>query len=84
MVIIFFGPPGSGKGTQASKLAKRLSIPMISTGDMLREEVAKSSQLGLSAKSFMEKGQLVPDSDVISMIKERVARTDCAKGFILD
>lgn len=84
MIIIFLGPPGSGKGTQAGKLAKTLGIPRVSTGDMLREEVSRASTLGLKAKSFMEQGQLVPDTDVISMIKERVARKDCIKGFILD
>jgi adenylate kinase len=84
MIIIFLGPPGSGKGTQASKLAKFLSIPLISTGDMLREEMSQATVLGLKAKKFMEQGQLVPDEDVIQMIKGRIVRPDCAKGFILD
>jgi adenylate kinase len=84
MIIIFLGPPGSGKGTQAVRLAKQLNIPFISTGDMLREAVKQSSVLGLKAKSFMDQGGLVPDDDVISMIKERVTQKDCINGFILD
>jgi len=84
MIIIFVGPPGSGKGTQATRLAKQLKLCFISTGDMLREAVSKSSVLGLKAKSFMDKGGLVPDNEVISMIKERVTQKDCTNGFILD
>src|SRR3989339_1330292 len=84
MIIIFLGAPGSGKGTQASVLAQNLNIPFISTGDMLRKEVGQSSVLGLKAKSFMDQGGLVPDSDVISMIKERVTQKDCVNGFVLD
>jgi len=84
MIIIFLGAPGSGKGTQASVLAQNLNMPFISTGDMLRKEVGQSSVLGLKAKAFMDQGGLVPDSDVISMIKERVTQKDCVNGFILD
>ncbi|MEK7309515.1 MAG: adenylate kinase [Planctomycetota bacterium] len=84
MIIVFLGAPGSGKGTQASVLARHLKIPFISTGDMLRKEVGNSSVLGLKAKSFMDQGGLVPDSDVISMIKERVTQKDCVSGFVLD
>jgi adenylate kinase len=84
MIIVFLGPPGSGKGTQAERLAKQLKITFVSTGDMLREAVSQSSVLGLKAKSFMEQGSLVPDNDVISMIKERVTQKDCINGFILD
>lgn len=84
MVFIFIGPPGSGKGTQAVFLAKRLSLTHIATGDMLREAVSQSSVLGLKAKSFMEKGELVPDDEVISIIKGRVSQKDCANGFIID
>ncbi|MFH1230295.1 MAG: adenylate kinase [Planctomycetota bacterium] len=84
MIIVFLGPPGSGKGTQATRLAKQLQIPLISTGDMLREAVNQSSVLGLKAKSFMDQGGLVPDNDVISMIKQRVTQKDCINGFILD
>lgn len=84
MILVFLGAPGSGKGTQASVLAQDLKIPFISTGDMLRKEVGQSSVLGLKAKAFMDQGGLVPDEDVISMIKERVTQKDCANGFILD
>jgi len=84
MIIIFLGPPGSGKGTQASKMAKQFSIPLISTGDILREEVSKASVLGLKAQDFMTKGQLVPDADVVGIIQNRVKNSDCAGGFILD
>ena len=84
MIIVFLGAPGSGKGTQASVLAQHLKLPFISTGDMLRKEVGNSSVLGLKAKSFMDQGGLVPDSDVISMIKERVTQKDCVSGFVLD
>ncbi|MBI5778985.1 MAG: adenylate kinase [Planctomycetes bacterium] len=84
MIIVFLGAPGSGKGTQASVLAQHLKIPFISTGDMLRKEVGNSSVLGLKAKSFMDQGGLVPDIDVISMIKERVTQRDCVNGFVLD
>jgi adenylate kinase len=84
MIIVFLGAPGSGKGTQASVLAQHLKIPFISTGDMLRKEVGQSSVLGMKAKSFMDQGGLVPDSDVISMIKERVTQKDCVSGFVLD
>ncbi|MFH0887934.1 MAG: adenylate kinase [Planctomycetota bacterium] len=84
MIIVFLGPPGSGKGTQVVRLAKQLKMPSISTGDMLREAVNQSSVLGLRAKSFMDQGGLVPDNDVISMIKERVTQKDCVNGFILD
>lgn len=84
MIIIFLGAPGSGKGTQASVLAQHLKMPFISTGDMLRKEVGQSSVLGLKAKSFMDQGGLVPDIDVISMIKERVTQKDCVNGFVLD
>jgi adenylate kinase len=84
MIVIFLGAPGSGKGTQAEQLAKHLNVPFISTGNMLREQVSQSSVLGLKAKSFMEEGGLVPDRDVISMIKERVTQKDCIRGFVLD
>lgn len=84
MIIVFLGPPGSGKGTQANKLAEKLGIPLISTGDILREEVSRASVFGLKAKGFMEQGQLVPDADVINIIVNRVKGDDCAKGFILD
>jgi len=84
MNIVLLGPPGIGKGTAATKLSKKLSIPHIATGDMLRENVAQKTMLGLKAKSFMDKGLLVPDNVVIEMIKERLQKEDCKNGFILD
>jgi adenylate kinase len=78
------GPPGSGKGTQAKKLALHLGIPHISTGDMLREEVARGTKLGKEAKSIMESGRLVPDDLVDAIVKERIARPDARNGYILD
>ena len=84
MNIILLGPPGVGKGTVATKLSKKLNLPHIATGDMLRENVAKKTDLGLKAKSYMDRGILVPDRVVIDMVKERIKRQDCKKGFILD
>lgn len=84
MKIIFIGPPGSGKGTQAKRLAGRFAIPHISTGDMLREAVADGTPVGQQAASIMAAGQLVPDDLMIRMIDDRLARPDAAKGFILD
>lgn len=84
MNIVLLGPPGVGKGTAASKLSKKLGIPHIATGDMLRENVADKTELGLKARSFMDKGLLVPDDVVIDMIKERLQKDDCKNGFILD
>ncbi len=84
MNIIFLGPPGSGKGTQAKILTEKFGIPQISTGDMLREHVGKGTDLGLKAKEYMEKGQLVPDEIILDMVKERLSESDAQKGFILD
>ena len=84
MKIIFIGPPGSGKGTQAKRLASRFDIPHISTGDMLREAVAAGTPVGQQAASIMAAGQLVPDDLMIQMIDDRLARPDARKGFILD
>jgi len=84
MNIIFLGPPGAGKGTQAKILVEKYGIPQISTGDMLREHVAKGTGLGVKAKEYMEKGQLVPDEIILSMVKERLSQPDAQKGFILD
>jgi adenylate kinase len=84
MGIIFLGPPGAGKGTQAKKIAAEYGIPQISTGDMLREAVKNGTALGKKAKAFMDSGGLVPDEVVIGIVKERLAAPDCAKGFILD
>ena len=84
MKIIFIGPPGSGKGTQAKRLASRFAIPHISTGDMLREAVADGTPLGQQAAPIMASGGLVPDDLMIGIIDERLARPDAQKGFILD
>ena len=84
MKIIFIGPPGSGKGTQAKRLAGRFEIPHISTGDMLREAVAAGTPVGQQAASIMAAGQLVPDDLMIAMIDDRLSRPDATKGFILD
>ena len=82
--VIFLGPPGSGKGTQAKVLAGKFGIPHLSTGDMLREHVAKATTLGLKAKPIMERGDLVPDSLVLKMVAERIERPDCRHGFVFD
>jgi adenylate kinase len=84
MRIVFLGPPGSGKGTQAKLLAKRLGVPAVSTGDMLREAVRRQTELGRRAKAIMEAGELVPDDVVIGLIRERIGMPDAARGFILD
>jgi adenylate kinase len=84
MNLILLGAPGSGKGTQAKFLVRKYSIPQISTGDILREEVKSGTVLGLKAKEYMDKGQLVPDEVVVGMVEERVKRGDCTAGFILD
>lgn len=83
-VIILLGPPASGKGTQAKKLAKELNIPHISTGDILRENVAKDTNLGHRAKNYMDRGQLVPDELVLDMLFARVAQPDAENGYVLD
>ena len=84
MILVLLGPPGSGKGTQAKKLVTEKSWPQLSTGDMLRSAIAKGTKLGLEAKSFMDKGALVPDSVVIGLIEERTQEPDSQGGFILD
>lgn len=84
MKLIFIGPPGSGKGTQAKRLASRFEIPHISTGDMLREAVAGGTPLGQQAAPIMAAGGLVPDDLMIGIINERLGKPDAAKGFILD
>jgi len=84
MNLILLGAPGSGKGTQAKFLVQKYSIPQISTGDILREEVKSGTVLGLKAKEYMDKGQLVPDEVVVGMVEERVKKGDCTTGFILD
>jgi len=82
--VIFLGPPGAGKGTQAAKLAAHLGVPRISTGDMLREAIANGTPLGKEADPLMERGNLVPDDLLIALIRERIGREDCARGFVLD
>ncbi|HEY2144747.1 MAG TPA: adenylate kinase [Steroidobacteraceae bacterium] len=84
MRIVLLGAPGSGKGTQSQLLIKAYGIPQISTGDLLREAVAKGTELGLRAKSAMDAGKLVDDVTVLGMIRERLGRPDAVKGFILD
>ena len=84
MRILFLGQPGAGKGTQAQFLIERYGIPQIATGDMLRSAVRAGAPLGLEAKSYMDRGALVPDDLVIRLVKERIAQPDCAKGFIFD
>ena len=82
--LVLLGPPGAGKGTQAKELAARLAVPHISTGDMLREAVREGTPLGLQAKAVMERGELVSDELLTGIVKERLSKADCAKGFILD
>ena len=84
MNMILLGAPGAGKGTQAELLTKKLSIPAISTGNMLREAMANGSELGQKVKKFMDEGSLVPDAVIMDIVAERVAQPDCANGFILD
>ena len=84
MRIVFLGPPGSGKGTQAKLLAERLQVPAISTGDILRAAVKDRTPLGLQAQATMEKGELVSDALIVALIRDRVAQKDARGGFILD
>lgn len=84
MRILLLGMPGAGKGTQAQFLMEKYQIPQISTGDMLRSAIKAGSPLGMEAKIFMDKGELVPDSIVIDLVKQRVKSPDCAGGFIID
>lgn len=84
MHILLMGPPGAGKGTQAAELVKVFDIPHISTGDMFRAAVKEGTELGKQAKACMDAGKLVPDSVTIGIVRERLAKDDCKKGFILD
>lgn len=84
LVLVLLGPPGAGKGTQAEQLCSELSLPHISTGDLFRENRAGGTELGKTAQSFMDKGQLVPDELVVDMLFDRVSRPDCGAGFLLD
>ncbi|RLI87126.1 MAG: adenylate kinase [Archaeoglobales archaeon] len=84
MNIILLGPPGGGKGTQAKKIVEKYGIPHIATGDILRDAVAKGTELGKKAKEYMDRGELVPDEIVIGIVEERLKQPDCEKGFLLD
>ena len=84
MKMVILGPPGAGKGTQAGVITKKLRIPAISTGDILREAVARATPVGMKAKAYMDAGELVPDDVIIGILKERISREDCEGGFILD
>ncbi|MFC7442641.1 adenylate kinase [Laceyella putida] len=84
MNIVLMGLPGAGKGTQASRILEELKIPHISTGDMFRAAVKEETPLGLEAKSYMDRGQLVPDRVTIGIVRERLGKDDCANGFLLD
>jgi adenylate kinase len=82
--VIFLGPPGAGKGTQAKLVAKQYRVPHLSTGDMFRDHVSRGTELGRRARPIMESGGLVPDEIVLAMVEERIAQPDCAEGFIFD
>lgn len=82
--LILLGPPGAGKGTQADRLRQDFRLPYVATGDMLREAVRDGSELGIEAHAYMDRGELVPDELIISIITERIAHDDCSDGFILD
>ena len=84
MNLIFLGPPGAGKGTQAVRVCEQLGIPQISTGDILRRAIKNETPTGLAAKSYIDKGQLVPDSVVIDIVRERLTQDDCKNGYLLD
>ncbi len=82
--MVLLGPPGAGKGTQAARISERLGVPAISTGDIFRANVAGATELGVLAKSYMDKGEYVPDSVTNAMVKDRIAQDDAAQGFLLD
>jgi adenylate kinase len=84
MNLVLMGLPGAGKGTQAERIVDKYGIPHISTGDMFRAAIKEGTELGLKAKSFMDKGELVPDEVTIGIVRERLAKDDCKKGFLLD
>lgn len=84
MMIVFLGPPGAGKGTQAETISKEKKIPHISSGNILREAVEAGTETGVKARSFIENGLLVPDKIVVDIIKERILKNDCRAGFVLD
>jgi adenylate kinase len=82
--VIFLGPPGAGKGTQAKHLAQQFAVPHLSTGDMLRENIASGTEIGVLAKPIMARGELVPDSLVLRMVTDRIEQPDCSHGFVFD
>lgn len=84
MRLVLLGPPGVGKGTQASAIVKKYNIPHISTGDIFRANIKEGTELGKEAKSYMDKGLLVPDEVVVSIVKDRLTKDDCKEGFLLD
>jgi adenylate kinase len=84
MKLIMLGPPGSGKGTYASRMVPKLGIPAISTGEMFRENIRNNTETGKIAKAYMDRGELAPDELTVKMLKERIAKADAKKGFILD
>ena len=84
MMIVFLGPPGAGKGTQAATVSKAKNIPHISSGNLLRESVESGTETGKKAQSYIEKGLLVPDEIVVAIIKDRIVKSDCKDGFVLD
>lgn len=83
-IIVFMGPPGAGKGTQAKLICEKLQIPQISTGEILRNAIKEGTELGKQAKNFIDRGELVPDSVVIGIVEERIKHDDCKNGFLLD
>lgn len=84
MRLVFLGPPGAGKGTQAVMVSEKIGVPQISTGDILRDAVRQKTALGLKAKAYMERGDLVPDDLMLALVKERLAGNDCRDGYVLD
>lgn len=84
MIVVLMGPPGAGKGTQAARLAERLAVAHVASGDLFREAVAAGTPLGIQAQTYMDRGELVPDDVVVQMVLERLARPDCRRGVILD
>ena len=84
MNIVLMGLPGAGKGTQADRIVEKYEIPHISTGDMFRAAIQEGTELGVKAKSFMDQGALVPDEVTIGIVRERLSKSDCDKGFLLD
>lgn len=84
MKVVFLGPPGAGKGTQAAQVSERLGIPQISTGDILRQAMRNQTPVGVQAKAYVDAGQLVPDEVVVALVRERLSAPDCANGFLLD